>query len=122
MMGASRQINVLRRFCALGTEGGKMAFIMRIVPPNFTAEKYDEVVKRLEAAGEGNPTGRIFHVCFGDKNNLRVSDMWDTRENFDRFFGVVGGIMQDLGIGAAEPEFFEVHNTIFGEQARSTAG
>jgi len=59
---------------------------MRIVPGEFTSAKYDEVIKRLEAAGEGHPPGRLFHVCFGDKENLRVSDIWDTRENFDRFF------------------------------------
>jgi hypothetical protein len=99
-----------------------MAFVMRIVPPGLTAAKYSEVVKRLEDAGAGNPPGRLFHVCFGDEANLRVSDIWDTRENFDKFFAIVGPIMQDLGLGAGEPEFFEVQNTIFGEQATSTAG
>ena len=53
-----------------------MAFVMRVAPQGFTAEKYDEVVKKLEAAGEGAPAGRLFHVCFGDKENLRVSDIW----------------------------------------------
>ena len=89
-----------------------MAFVMRIVPQGFTSEKYDEIVRRLEAAGEGSPAGRLFHVSFGDKNNLRVSDIWDTHENFDRFFAVVGPMMPDLGIPAAEPEFIEVHNII----------
>ena len=95
---------------------------MRIVPTGFTAAKYDEVVKRLEDAGAGHPPGRLFHASFGDEANLRVSDIWDTRENFDKFFAIVGPIMQELGVGASEPEFIEVHNTIFGEQATSTAG
>lgn len=99
-----------------------MALVMRIVPPKFTAAKYDEVVKRLEKAGAGNPPGRLFHVCFGDKNNLRVSDIWDTRENFDKFFAIVGPIMQELGVEKGEPEFFEVHNTILGTLAAKTAG
>lgn len=99
-----------------------MAFVMRVAPAGFTAARYDEVVKRLEAAGEGNPPGRLYHVCFGDKDNLRVSDIWDTRENFTRFFAIVGPIMENLGVGSVEPEFFEVHNTILGEQAASTAG
>jgi len=99
-----------------------MAVVMRIVPPGFTADKYDEVIKRLEEAGAGHPPGRLFHVCFGDKDNLSVSYIWDTRENFEKFFAIVGPIMQDLGVGAGEPEFFEVRNTISGEQAASTAG
>ena len=99
-----------------------MAVVMRIVPPGFTAAKYNEVLKRLEDAGAGHPPGRLFHVCFGDEANLCVSDIWDSRENFQKFFETVGPIMQDLGVGAGVPEFFEVHNTIFGEQATSTAG
>lgn len=99
-----------------------MAFVMRVAPQGFTSEKYDEVLKKLEAAGEAAPAGRLFHVCFGDKNNLRVSDIWDTRENFDRFFAIVGKIMQDLGVPQSEPEFFEVHNTIEGAKASKTAG
>jgi len=95
---------------------------MRIAGQGFTTEKYDEVVRRLEAAGEGAPAGRLFHVCFGDKDNLRVSDIWDTRENFDRFFGVVGGIMQELGVSASEPEFYDVHNYIFGKESGAAAG
>jgi hypothetical protein len=99
-----------------------MAFVMRIAGQGFTTEKYDEVVRRLEAAGEGSPKGRIFHVSFGDPQNLRVSDIWDTRENFDRFFAVVGGIMQELGISASEPEFFEVHTTSRVRSCGSTSG
>lgn len=99
-----------------------MAVVMRFAPAGFTAARYEEVIKRLEAAGAGNPPGRLYHVCFGDKDNLRVSDIWDTRENFDKFFAIVGPIMQELGVGAAEPEFFEVHNTILGEQSTATTG
>ena len=92
-----------------------MAFVMRIAGQGFTGDKYDELVRRLDAIGEGAPAGRLFHVCFGDRENLRVSDIWDTRENFDRFFGVVGKIMQDLEVpSTGEPEFFDVHNTIYG--------
>ena len=99
-----------------------MAFVMRITNQGFTTDRYDEVIRRLEAAGEGAPAGRLFHVCFGDTENLSVSDIWDTRENFDRFFGVVGPIMQELGIVAGEPEFYDIHNYIPGQQAGSAAG
>lgn len=99
-----------------------MAFVMRLATPGLSTDKYDEVVRRLEAAGEGSPAGRLFHVCFGDKENLRISDIWDNRENFDRFTAVVGAIMSDLGFPSMEPEFFEVHNLILGKQAEAAAG
>lgn len=94
---------------------------MRFTPTGFTEAKYAECVKRLEAAGAGSPPGRLYHVCFGDKNNLRVSDIWDTRENFETFSQTLRPILEDLGI-EGDPEFFEVHNTIEGAKAASTAG
>lgn len=90
---------------------------MRFTSPGMTAAKYDEVVKRLEQAGAGSPAGRQYHVCFGDKDNLRVSDIWDSREAFDRFGQTLRPIMQELGIEAGEPEVLEVYNTIEGAKA-----
>ena len=62
-----------------------MAFVVRFTPPSLSSQQYDEVIKRLEAAGEGSPKGRLFAVAFGPTDALHVSDVWDTRENFDRF-------------------------------------
>jgi len=93
---------------------------MRIAPPGFTAVMYDEVIERLEDAGLGHPPGRLYHVCFGDEANLRISDIWDSRESFEKFFETVAPMMQDLGIGPGEPEFYDVHNTIFGGQTTTS--
>lgn len=98
-----------------------MAVVLRFTPTGMTEALYGECIKRLEAAGAGSPPGRLYHVCFGDKNNLRVSDIWDTRENFETFSQTLRPIMEDLGI-VGEPEFLEVHNTIEGAKAASTAG
>lgn len=80
----------------------------------MTAAKYDEVVKRLEQAGAGSPAGRLYHVCFGDKDSLRVSDIWDSRESFERFGQTLRPILEELGIDSGEPEVIEVHNIIEG--------
>jgi hypothetical protein len=97
-----------------------MAVVLRATTPGFTASKYDELVKKLEAAGAGSPAGRIYHVCFGDSENLRVSDIWDSREAFEKFGETLRPIMQTLGIGPPEIEFFEVHNIIEGQKATAT--
>ena len=98
-----------------------MAVVLRFTATGLTEAKYAEVSKRLEEAGAGSPPGRLYHVCFGDKDNLRVSDIWDTRENFEKFSLTLRPILEDLGV-EGEPEFFEVHNTIEGVKASSTAG
>ena len=91
-----------------------MAVVLRFTPQNMTAAKYDEVVKRLEKAGAGAPAGRLYHVCFGDKNNLRVSDLWDSRESFERFGLTLKPVLNELGIDPGEPEVIEVYNIIEG--------
>jgi len=99
-----------------------MAILLRFTPEGMTSAKYDEVLRRLEAAGAGSPPGRLYHVAFGDPNNLRVSDIWDSRESFDRFGQTLLPILEDLGIPSGEPEEIAVHNTIAGVQAKTTTG
>jgi len=96
-----------------------MAVVLRFAAPGLTAAKYEECIKKLEQAGQGSPAGRLYHVCFGEKDNLRVSDIWDSRESFEKFGQTLMPIMQELGI-EGEPEFFEVHNIIEGVKASTT--
>ena len=91
-----------------------MAIVMRFTPQALTAAKYDEVIRRLEAAGAGAPAGRLYHVCFGNKEELRVSEIWDSMENFEEFGKTLMPIMQDLGVDPVEPEILEVHNIVKG--------
>jgi hypothetical protein len=91
-----------------------MAFVMRFAPKGMTAAKYDEVIKQLAAAGADAPTGRLYHVCFGDKDNLRVSDIWDNVENFAEFGKTLMPILQEVGVDPEQPEIIEVHNIIEG--------
>jgi hypothetical protein len=83
---------------------------------NCTAEKYDEIVSRLDAAGAGAPAGRLYHVCWGKKDRVNVSDIWESKEAFEQFSQTLQPILQDLGV-TGEPEFVEIHNIIEGSQA-----
>ncbi len=96
-----------------------MAVVLRFAAPGLTAAKYEEVTNKLEQAGQGSPAGRLYHVCFGEKDNLRVSDIWDSRESSEKFGQTLKPILQELGI-EVDPEFFEVHNIIEGAKASST--
>jgi len=92
-----------------------MAVVVRFASPGLTEEKYEETVKKLQAAGAGSPPGRLYHVCFGDKANLRVSDIWESRESFNKFSEALVPILTELGIEPGDVEVFDVHNIIAGK-------
>jgi len=97
-----------------------MAVVLRAIVPGLTAAKYDEIEKNLNAAGAGSPAGRLYHVCFGNAEDLRVSDIWESREAFEKFGETLNPIMQALDLAPPEIEFFEVHNIIQGQKATAT--
>lgn len=93
-----------------------MAFVFTFDPQGgkMNAAQYDDVIKQLEAAGAGKPKGRSYHVCYGDPNDLHVTDVWDTIENFQAFGQTLLPILQKMGIDAGQPQVNPVHNIIKG--------
>ena len=91
-----------------------MSFLVRFTPKSMSAQQYDQVIKQIEAAGAGAPQGRIFHVAFGPSEALNVSDIWDTKENFERFGQTLIPILEKNGVDPGEPQFIEVHNSVAG--------
>ena len=82
--------------------------------PGMTTEKYDEGIKRLKASGsQWPPDGLAYHVAFSSGGSFRVSEIWDSREQFDAFGERLMPILSDLGIElAGKPEMLDVHNII----------
>ncbi|MGZ8692686.1 MAG: hypothetical protein ACXWZY_09750 [Gaiellaceae bacterium] len=91
-----------------------MSIVVRFNPTSLTTEKYDEAIRRHEEAGvELPPDGLDYHVCFGSDGNLRVSEIWDSREQFEAYGERLMPILADTGIEfSGEPEILEVHNII----------
>ena len=91
-----------------------MSVVVRFNPTNATKEKYDESMRRMEAAGIWpDPPGLEVHVAFGPDDNLRVSEIWSSREAFDAYGEKLMPILSDMGIEfSAEPEVFEVQNLV----------
>ena len=89
-----------------------MSIVVRFNPKSMTAEKYDGATRRLEEAGlEFPPDGLDYHVCFGSEGNLRVSEIWDSREQFEAFGERLMPVLAGAGIEfSGAPEIFEVHN------------
>jgi hypothetical protein len=91
-----------------------MSIVARFSNTNLTTEKYAEANRRLEEAGLWpHPDGLEYHVCFGSEGNLRVSEIWDSREQLDAFGELLMPVLADVGIEfSGEPEIFEVHNIV----------
>ena len=87
-----------------------MSIVVRMHPSNATKEKYDESMRRMEVAGMWpNPPGLEVHVAFGPDDDLRVSEIWRSREEFAAQGEKLMPILSDMGIEfSAEPEIFEV--------------
>jgi len=91
-----------------------MSIVVRFNPKNVTQAMYDESVRRLEEAGAWpNPDGLQMHVLFGSEGELRVSEIWDSREQLEAYGERLMPILADVGIQfSGEPEIFEAHNVI----------
>jgi hypothetical protein len=89
-----------------------MSIVVRFKPTAMSAEKYDSTTQKLEEAGvDFPPEGCDYHVCFGSEGNLVVSEIWDSREQFEAFGEKLMPVLADAGIEfSGEPEIFEVHN------------
>jgi hypothetical protein len=82
--------------------------------PSVSAEKYDETIKRLKASeSQWPPDGLAYHVAFSSGGSFRVSEIWDSEEQFDAFGKRLMPVLSDVGIElAGEPEMLEIHNII----------
>jgi len=87
-----------------------MSIVVRFPPSNVTKAEYDSVRNALEQAGDWPADGCQLHVCFGDENDIRVSEVWESQEKFEAFGETLRPQMEQAGIQlAGQPEVFEAH-------------
>jgi hypothetical protein len=91
-----------------------VSVLIRFAPSSLTAEQYDKVVTRLTEEGVFPADGLDYEICFGSEGNLKVSQVWDTKEQMEAFGQRLMPILQEVGINPGEPEIVEVHNIIRG--------
>jgi hypothetical protein len=92
-----------------------MALAVLFTPDHMSTEKYDRIIKDLEAAGAGAPAGRVYHVCYGDPNALRVFDVFESEETFAAFGEQLMPILARVGVDPGTPDVQVIHNIIKGE-------
>jgi hypothetical protein len=91
-----------------------MAIGIYFAEGDFPADKYDEALSRLEAAGAGAPQGRTYHVALETDGKINVFDIWESQEAFDAFGATLMPILTELGVNPGAPTVGRVHNVIEG--------
>ena len=81
-----------------------MAVTVLVTPKSLTKEMYDKAMNRLQAAGQGEPKGRTFHVCSGSGDKLSVFEVWNSSADFEAFGAVLMPILADVGIDPGQPK------------------
>jgi hypothetical protein len=78
-----------------------------------TLEQYDEILERMGFArgGEG-VVGGLFHWVTKTDTGIRVTDVWETAEQYQEFAEEhIGPITQEVGVPAPpQLTFYDVHN------------
>jgi hypothetical protein len=91
----------------------QMAIGVQIDFDGATLDQYDEVVAKMgfEPGGRGEPGG-LFHWVTKTDTGIRVTDVWESQEIFERFAREkIGPLTAAVGL-MTEPRisFYDVHN------------
>ncbi len=80
-----------------------------------TLAQYDDVIDRMgfEPGGPGGPGG-LFHWVTATDSGIRVTDVWESAEHFQRFADErIGPITTEAGFPAPPSiTFYDVHNIL----------
>ena len=81
----------------------------------MTAEKYNEAIRGLEAAGQGKPKGRLYHIASRQEDGSTiVTDIWESAELLDEFGKTLIPVLNKAGVTPVEPKVYPVVNVIEG--------
>jgi hypothetical protein len=77
-----------------------------------TLDQYDQVVKKMGFSPQGKASpGLLFHWVTKTDGGVRVTDVWDTKEQFESFAQEkIGPISAEVGMPEPSMSFLDVHN------------
>src|SRR6516162_541555 len=88
-----------------------MSTVMSMEWPGMTPDQYNQVMRALDFDNKP-PSGGIFHVAGFMGNTMRVLDIWESQQAFEKFQKErLAPALQKVGI-TSQPkvQFFPVHN------------
>ena len=74
-----------------------MCIVVRFPPSNMSKQQYEAIRSELEEPGLAGRGCRL-HVCFGPEDNIRVSEVWESEEQFRAFGDTPMPKVQQTGV------------------------
>lgn len=71
-------------------------------------EDDEKVSGDLEARGNGDPDGRLFHAAHGGDEG-HTFELWESREAFEQNQDSLFSLLQATGVSAGNPEIHSLH-------------
>jgi len=100
-----------------------MAILVRFSPSGMTSEQYDSVGKKLDDAGLWPPQGLLAHVAFGSSGDLRVSEVWESRQQQEQFAEHLMPLLREENVEmSGEPEMLDVEGYFMREGSSESGG
>lgn len=80
--------------------------------PGGSLAQYDAVIKKMGfRPGGPGASGALFHWVSKTDTGIRVVDVWESKEKFEKFAAEkIGPLTAEEGVGRPTLTFFEVHN------------
>ncbi len=83
--------------------------------PTMNTEKYNQAIRGLEAAGQGKPKGRLYHIAARqDDGSFIVTDIWESAALLEEFGKTLVPTLNKAGVTPVQPTVYPVHNVIEG--------
>ena len=83
-----------------------MSIVARFSCSTASVDQYDAVIRQTES---WETEGLDYHVAFLVDGKLRVSEIWDSREQFDAMLPRLMPVLAENGVTLdGEPEIYEV--------------
>ena len=86
--------------------------------PTVTRESYEAAVRkltggrsRLESPADWPVDGLIIHAAGEGDSGFRVVDVWESKEQLDRFIDVLVPVLEEVGV-TDTPEVYEAHTFV----------
>ena len=91
-----------------------MAIVMIHDVSEGSLAQYDQIIRELEAGGNGHPPGRLSHVAARKGDGYLVVDVWESQEDLDRFARTLVPLLERAGGPVPPPQIYPVHNVVAG--------
>lgn len=77
-----------------------------------TLEQYDQATNELFGSLQPSelPAGLLSHAAVKTDNGMKVVDIWESQEDFDKFAERLVPALQHAQVPETPPKFYEVHN------------